>query len=149
MMMSDQEIMQQMTTRMTQNQGFMQNLMEKQAQKVVSDAVALYDAKGVEAFEIINSKSANLQAGELYPFVLDPVEITVVAHGFEPNRVGTKSVSLTESNITYDQILEDLKKNMGSWVEYRYVNPDTQEEQIKKTWLYMHDGYIFACGYYM
>jgi hypothetical protein len=148
-MVSEPEIMQQITSKMAQNQGFIKNLMEEQAQRVVSDAVALYDVRGVEAFEIINSKSANLKDGELYPFVLDPIEIIVVAHGFEPTRVGTKSVSLTESDRTYEEILEDLKKNMGTWVEYRYTNPDTQEEQIKKTWLYLHDGYIFACGYYM
>jgi len=124
-------------------------VMEKQVKKIVSDAVALYDLKGVEAFEIITSESKNLQPGELYPFVLDPNNITVVAHGLNPDAVGTKSVSLTESDRSYEQILEDLKNNKGTWTEYQYVNPDTEKKELKRTWLYLHDDYIFGCGYYL
>jgi hypothetical protein len=123
--------------------------MAEQAQKVVADAIALYDQLGTQAFEVITAESTNLQKGQLYPFVLDPVDITVVAHGAEPDRVGTTSVSLTESDRPYEQILEELKSNKGTWVEYRYVNPDTGQEQIKKTWLFLHDGYIFGSGYYL
>jgi hypothetical protein len=123
--------------------------MAEEAQKVVADAVALYDQQGTLAFEIITSESTNLQEGRLYPFVLDPKGITVVAHGAEPDRVGTTAVSLTESDRPYEQILEELKSNKGTWVEYQYENPDTGQVQLKKTWLFLHDGYIFGSGYYL
>ena len=123
--------------------------MPQQAQMVVADAVALYDQKGTLAFEVITAESKNLQEGQLYPFVLDPKDITVIAHGADPDKVGTISVSLTESDRPYEQILEELKSNKGTWVEYRYVNPDTGQVQLKKTWLFLHDGYIFGSGYYL
>ena len=36
----------------------------------------------------------------------------------------------------------------GSWVEYVIVNPETGENQKKHTFAVLHDGYIFASGWY-
>jgi hypothetical protein len=33
-------------------------------------------------------------------------------------------------------------------VDYRYPDPNTGEILPKSTWVRLHDGHIFACGYY-
>ena len=111
--------------------------------------LALYDLEGIEAFEIITSNSVNLKHGDLHPFILDPITTTIVAHGADSDRIGMVSVSLTNSDRPYEQILKDLEINAGTWSEYLFVNPDIKKEQLKKSWLYLHDGYIFGSGYYL
>ena len=37
----------------------------------------------------------------------------------------------------------------GAWTSYIFLNPDTDTMQDKRTWLYLHDGYVFAAGYYI
>jgi hypothetical protein len=69
----------------------------------------------------------------------------------------------------------DLERDGGTWVEYRFANPATGQEERKiswlylylnpatgqedrkdgyvfgsgATWLYLYDGYVFGAGYYI
>ena len=36
----------------------------------------------------------------------------------------------------------------GRWVDYIFLNPDTSEETQKHTWIVLHDGLLFASGWY-
>ena len=36
----------------------------------------------------------------------------------------------------------------GRWVDYVLLNPETGDERQKHTWAVLHDGLIFASGWY-
>ena len=36
----------------------------------------------------------------------------------------------------------------GKWVGYVYLNPTTEKEEQKHTWVVKHDGLIFGSGWY-
>ncbi len=108
----------------------------------------MYDSDKENAFESINS-GAGLRIDSKYPFVLDPITATIVAHGSNPGIVGNPSKSLTDGDRPLNEILTDLENNDGTWVEYTFENPETGQEQLKRSWLYLHDGHIFGSGYYL
>ena len=114
-------------------------------QSVVYEMVRLYDYDPANAFETISGFMSTFTS---YPFVLDPETDTVVAHGSNPARVGATSVVLTQADKPKAQILEALAGGAGTWVEYTFNNPSTGMEEAKRSWLVMHDGYIFGSGYY-
>lgn len=115
------------------------------AKDVVAESISLYDASGMDAFAIINTmESADL----IYPFVLNADTLEVVAEGAFPNVVGLPAVFLNDINLPLEQILVDLETKSGVWVEYPFLNPDANTQQLKRSWLSLHDGYIFGSGYY-
>ena len=115
------------------------------AKDVVSESIRLYDVSGTDAFAVINTmESADL----IYPFVLNADTLEVVAEGAFPNVVGLPAVFLNDINLPLEQVITNLETGSGLWVEYLFLNPDTNSEQLKRTWLSLHDGYIFGSGYY-
>lgn len=113
---------------------------------VVFEAVARYDAEGAGFVDMITE--AGTPGGGTYLFVIDAESRTVVAHGSNPDRVGSVSVALTGADRPAGQILEDLRREGGTWTEYVFENPATGEEQTKTSWLVMRDGLVFGAGYY-
>lgn len=116
-------------------------------QNIVSNAISLYDSEDVNAFEIITSKSTDLQ-GDMYPFVIS-LDGIIKAHGANSERVGMESVSIHDADVSYDEIQEILKNNKSLWVKYSFVNLQTNIEQEKRALLVLHDEYIFGSGYYL
>ena len=114
-------------------------------QGVAEDAIALYKNNPDGAFESINSI---MTTDPHYPFVLDPLTASLVAHGANPDRVGDVSVSFTASSMPQDVILSELQ-NGNVWTEYTFANPTTGEIQSKRSILVLYDGYIFGSGYYV
>ena len=114
-------------------------------QSVVYEMVRLYDYDPDNALDTISGFMSTLPN---YPFVLDPDTDAVVAHGSNPARVGVTSVVLTQADKPKAQILGELAGGAGTWVEYTFNNPSTGLEEAKRSWLVMHDGYIFGSGYY-
>ena len=122
------------------------------AQEVVHQAVELYAAKGNDAFGII-TPDASITTAALYPFVVNASspDLLAVAHGAFPDRIGrsaTAAISGT-SDRPFEEVVGDLNRDGGTWVEYIFTNPDTLTDQLKRTWLYPYDGLIFASGYYV
>ena len=123
-------------------------LTESAVKYVVEDAVQLYESKGQEAFDIITPEETVLTT-ELYPFVFDAVTLKGVAHGAIPDRVGHVPYSiLNTGDKSVEEIMADLERDGGTWVEYVFTNPATETKQLKRSWLYLYDGYIFSSGYY-
>ena len=118
--------------------------LESIVEGIIKDTIALYDSDPENAFKRITSMELT---NPQYPFVLDPITTSVVAHGSFPERVGTTSIALTESSTPLDVILSDLKEG-NVWAEYLFANPATGTEQIKRSLFVLHDGYIFGSGYY-
>ena len=124
-------------------------LPDHRAQSVVEDALSLYGQYGVEAFEIITPDTAN-PTDALYPFVLNATTTEVMADGAYPHLLASVSdIFLNRADRPYEQVLDDLRQDGGAWISYVFTNPDTNTQQLKRTWLYLHDGLVFASGYYL
>lgn len=120
---------------------------DSQVQAIVHNAILTYQADPDNAFAAIDALSEG-DPTDTYPFVLNAETYVIEAHGANPARNGDIGVALTEADRTAEDILADLEANRGTWSHYTFVNPLTGEEEQKRTWLSLHDGYIFGSGYY-
>ena len=124
-------------------------LHDTEVQALVEGAVDLYKSKGDAAFDEITPEDAIITA-DVYVFVLNLDTAKTVAHGITPSLVGTTSDTfLYKSEKPYDQIRDELEQYGHTWISYVFLNPSADTAQIKRTWLELHDGYIFASGYYL
>ena len=124
-------------------------LTESKVKYVVEDAVQLYESKGENAFGIITPGETLLTA-DLYPFIFDVTTLKTVAHGAIPDRVGHVPYSiLSTGDRSIESIMTDLRRDGGTWVEYVFTNPATETKQLKRSWLYLYDEYVFSAGYYI
>ena len=119
-----------------------------EVQRVVEETTRMYDADRESAFADITALAGNPVVH--YPFVLDPDTKTVVAHGAIPDRVGTPSQIILGgyADKPYDVIIGELQNSDGTWVDYIFLDPTTNEDGLKRSWLVLHDGYIFGAGFY-
>ena len=113
-------------------------------QGIVQEMIRIYNLDPETTFDTINSFMSDDPS---YPFVTHIETQTIVAHGADPDRVGTMSVILVDSTVPYEEFLE-MDEGDGVWAEYVFTNPATGEEQAKRSWAVVHDGYIFGSGYY-
>ena len=120
---------------------------EPEVRRVVEETVRMYDLDRENAFVNINGLSENIVLH--YPFVLNPDTGNVVAHGVDPDRIGTQSVILGDyTDKPYDVILKEMQSGAGTWVDYIFLDPVTNEDGLKRSWLVLHDGHIFGAGFY-
>ena len=118
--------------------------------RTVDETVGLFEAHGASVLDSITNSAADYDSSRPYVFVLDGGdEPLVLAHGAFPERVGIVSLALTDADRPYGQILADLMSGEGTWVEYEFVNPATDQEQLKRSWLTSSGPYIFGSGYYL
>ena len=116
-------------------------------QRVVEEAIRMYDADKENAFAKITSLAGNPVAH--YPFVLNGDLDEVLAHGLLPERVGTAASIISQySDTPHDILIEDLQNTGGVWVDYIFLDPETNEDGLKRSWIVMHDGHVFGAGYY-
>jgi len=108
---------------------------------VIKGGVAAYDELGLEG---LTRESAD----EYYLFVLDR-EGRIVAHGSDPSLVGASGLKLVDADKTIGEINAELDSEGSAWVEYRFTNPATGAEEMKRSHLVLHDGYAFGSGVYM
>ena len=121
---------------------------ETKVQRIVEETIGLYESEGVDAFAAINAMAEN--DIPYYPFVLDPVAGTVVSHGAHPERVGGQSVILSgAADSPPEEIIERLQAGAGTWTEYVFEDPQDNVDKLKRSWLVLHDGYVFGSGYYV
>ena len=83
----------------------------------------------------------------VYPFVFDADTWRTVAHAAFPDRLDLIPASIM-AYYDLDEISEMLAESKGAWISYKFYNPITDLVEYKRTWLSLHDGYIFAAGYY-
>ena len=120
---------------------------DDEIRSVVEAAVALYEEHGDEALGMITAGADAYEDGP-YPFAVDIYTTNVVAHGVFKERLGMTSPSLTGSDKPYDQIVKELEETGEIWTFYTIVNPETGEEQTKKSLLILRDTYAFGSGFY-
>ena len=84
--------------------------------------------------------------GQWYVFIIDQDGFTV-AHHNPDFRNRDPSLRVDATGYFYgDELLEATEE--GRWVDYIFLNPDTGEETQKHTWIVLHDGLLFASGWY-
>ena len=119
---------------------------DSQVQSIVNSAILTYQLDPENAFSTINAISA--ESVETYPFVINAATYEIEAHGANTDRIGNISVALTQADRSVEEILADLESNSGTWSHYMFENPLTGEQDEKRSWLALYDGYIFGSGYY-
>ena len=125
------------------------HLPDSRVQSLVEGAILFYQSNGEDAFDVITPKRP-AYTDALYPFILNSTTSETVAHGAFPDKLGAIPVtSLHQGDIPWPQVQEELRVNGSAWVSYVFTNPDTRSDQLKRAYLQLHDGYIFASGYYL
>ena len=114
-------------------------------QSVVQQALNLYDALGKDA-AIDYYGSQESVDGQWYVFIVDENGYTI-AHP-NPKYLGRDpSLRIDATGYFYgDDLLGATEA--GRWVDYVLENPATGDDRQKHTWAVLHDGLIFASGWY-
>ena len=149
----DAHIMQLQRTWLVLHDGYIfasgYHLSDSRIQSLVEGAILLYQSEGEGAFDTITPRQP-AYTDALYPFVLNSTTSEAVAHGAFPDRIGAvPTTSLHQGDRPWPQIQEELRQDGSAWVSYVFTNPDTRTDQLKRAYLELHDGYIFASGYYL
>ena len=112
----------------------------------VQQAINLYEAVGLEDTVAYYNTTESVD-GQWYVFIVDGESGFTIAHHNPVLRGRDPSLRVDPTGYFYgDDLLGATEA--GRWVEYVIVNPETGENQGKHTFAVLHDGYIFASGWY-
>lgn len=121
---------------------------ELEVKGLVSDAIEMYMSNGDGAFDIITPDISGDVDG-LYPFIVNATSWTRVADGAGPDNVGRAETILDTTAKSVEDVLAELEDTGEAWVKHIYYHPPTGTDQLKNTYLQLHDGLVFGSGYYM
>ena len=123
-------------------------IIDTQVQAIVYSQIIKYNNNGRDA-TLSEINMIPEQPVSTYVFVVDPATGTTQAQNVDPDLVGTTSDwDAIISNLSVDDILDEIRNETGMWVHYMFTNPATGETEDKRTWLIIHEGLIFGAGYY-
>jgi len=112
---------------------------------IVQDAIRRYRQHGRQAVIDYYSSADNVD-GQWYVFIIDENGRGLAHHN--PEGIGAETSGATDSTgYNYGKAFVSATEQ-GHWVSYIYVNPETNEEVRKHTWVILHDGLTFASGWY-
>ena len=114
---------------------------------LVNGAISRYKSDGRNA-TIAYYNTADSVDGQWYIYIVDEDDL-VLSHAPSPSLVGTTDIKDLVGQDGYEWGKELAKATQaGHWVEYAWVNPATDAEETKRSWVIRHDGLIFGSGYY-
>ena len=114
---------------------------------LVNGAISRYKSDGRDA-TITYYNTADSVDGQWYIYIVDEDDL-VLSHAPSPSLVGTTDIKDLVGQDGYEWGKELAKATQaGHWVEYAWVNPATDAEETKRSWVIRHDGLIFGSGYY-
>ena len=120
------------------------------AKALVKQAAALvkYQGKGKALAEISKPKGT-FDKGELYVFAYD-LQGVMVAHPKNPTLIGKNLIDVPDSDgkLFRKEIVEKARLKGSGWVDYLYLNPETNEVEHKTTYLLKVGDIILCCGAY-
>ena len=124
-------------------------LPDSRVMSLAEGAQLMYQSHGGEAsFDVITPETPT-DRELLYPYVLNATTNVEVANGASPDDVGLVFSDIAQQDRTNEEILEELNRDGDAWASYVLTNPSTGTEQVQRVWMQIHDGYIFASGYYL
>lgn len=134
----------------TQNQA--ENADAEQAKAMVARALEYMDEHGTAALiEKVNAGAPEFHQGQFYVFVLDNAG-TIVAHPIDPSWVGVSDETGTDAdgNAFLARMAAAAAENPdGSWFDYRWPHPVTEEVATKSSWIVMRDDHVVGVGIYL
>ena len=107
-----------------------------------------YQGKG-KALAEISKPRGMFDKGETYVFAYD-LQGVMVAHSKNPALIGKNLVDVPDSEGKFfrKEIVEKAKTKGSGWVDYLYLNPETNELEHKTTYLLKVGDLILCCGAY-
>lgn len=120
------------------------------AKTLVKHAAAFvkYQGKG-KALAEISKPRGQFDKGELYVFAYD-LQGVMVAHPKNPALIGKNLIDVPDNDgkLFRRDIVEKAKSKGSGWVDYMYLNPETNEVEHKTTYLQKVGDIIICCGAY-
>ena len=114
-------------------------------QAFVQSAINLYNAVGLQQTVAYYNAQESID-GQWYVFIVNDEGYTISHHN-EMFLFRDPAAHVDRTGYFYgDDLLSATEA--GRWVNYVILNPESQEEQLKHTWAVLHDGLIFASGWY-
>ena len=120
------------------------------AKSLVKRAAAYVKYQGKQkALAEISTPKGMFDKGELYVFAYD-LQGVMVAHPKNPALIGQNlySVPDSEGKLFRKEIVEKAKSQGSGWVDYVYMNPETNREEHKTTYFQKVGDVIVCCGVY-
>ena len=122
-------------------------ILDSQVQSASHGRILEYERDGRDS----TLASINTIPGEpasTYVFVADPRTGITEAQNADPGLTGTADWDAATAVLPARDILDVISRGTGMWVSYEHTNPETGQEEAKRTWLVMHDGLVFGSVYY-
>ena len=120
------------------------------AKFLVRKAVAYVKYQGKEkAIAEINKPRGMFDKGEAYVFAYD-LQGVMVAHPKNPALIGKNLIAVPDNDgkMFRKEIVEKAKAKGSGWVDYVYLNPETNEQEHKTTYIQKAGDIILCCGVY-
>ena len=121
-----------------------------EAKVLVKNAVAYVKYQGKDkAIAEISKPRGMFDKGELYVFAYD-LQGVMVAHPKNPALIGKNLIAVpdNEGKMFRKEIVEKAKSKGSGWVDYVYLNPETNEQEHKTTYIQKVGDIILCCGAY-
>jgi cytochrome c len=120
------------------------------AKALVKKAAAYVKYLGKEkSIAEISKPRGMFDKGETYVFAYD-LQGVMVAHPKNPTLIGKNLIAVpdSEGKLFRKEIVEKAKSKGSGWVDYVYLNPETNEQEHKTTYLMKEGDIILCCGVY-
>lgn len=120
------------------------------AKTLVKQAAAYVKYQGKEkALAEISTPKGMFDKGELYVFAYD-LQGVMLAHPKNPSLIGQNLINVpdTEGKLFRKEIVEKAKSQGSGWVDYVYLNPETNKQEHKSTYFQKVGDIIVCCGIY-
>ena len=120
------------------------------AKTLVKRAAAYVKYQGKEkALAEISKPKGMFDKGELYVFAYD-LQGVMLAHPKNPALIGQNLIAVpdTEGKLFRKEIVEKAKSKGSGWVDYVYLNPETNKQEHKTTYFQKVGDIILCCGVY-
>jgi len=120
------------------------------AKALVQRASAYVKYQGREkAIAEISTPKGMFDKGELYVFAYD-LQGVMLAHPKNPALIGQNLIAVpdTEGKLFRKEIVERAKSQGSGWVDYVYLNPETNKQEHKTTYFQKVGDIILCCGVY-
>jgi signal transduction histidine kinase len=120
------------------------------AKALVKMAAAYVKYQGKEkALAEISTPKGMFDKGELYVFAYD-LNGVMLAHPKNPSLIGQNLIAVpdTEGKLFRKEIVEKAKSQGSGWVDYVYLNPETNKQEHKTTYFQKVADIILCCGVY-
>ena len=120
------------------------------AKTLVKRAAAYVKYQGKEkALAEINTPKGMFDKGELYIFAYD-LQGVMLAHPKNPSLIGQNLINVPDVNgkLFRKEIVEKANSKGSGWVDYVYLDPETNRQEHKTTYCQKVSDIIICCGIY-